>query len=62
MMKFDDTSATFMTDVYARIKHGQGALRDMEKESTVIDTSLWPCMIMGALSWVALFSLYHWLA
>lgn len=34
----------------------------MDKDSTVIDTSIGPCLVMGAVSWVLLFSVYHWLA
>ena len=25
-------------------------------------TKLWPCLVMGALSWGVLFSLYQWLS
>lgn len=62
MMKFDDSSATFMTDVYAKMKPGQGEKRVMNRDSSVVGTSLGPCLVMGAISWLALFTLYHCLA
>lgn len=61
-MQTDDASTTFMSDVYSRLKNRQGDTASMDKDSTVIDTSIGPCLLMGAVSWVLLFSVYHWLA
>jgi hypothetical protein len=50
-----------MTQLFSRISKGQGAMRTANRESTVVDTNLGPCLIMGALSWLLLFTLYQWL-
>ena len=34
----------------------------MNRDSHVIDTNIGPCLLMGILSWLVLFTLYHWLA
>ena len=51
-----------MSEIYTRIKSGQGDASHMNRDTTVIDTSIGPCMLMGAMSWLVLFTLYHWLA
>jgi len=61
-MQTDDVSTTFMSDVYSRLKNRQGDNAVMDKDSTVIDTSIGPCLVMGAVSWMVLFAVYHWLA
>lgn len=61
-MKSEDAPSTFMSEVYSGLRAGQGDLSPMERDSTAIDTSIGPCVVMGALSWLVLFSLYHWLA
>lgn len=34
----------------------------MQPDSTVVDTSIGTCLVMGAIAWLILFSLYQWLA
>jgi hypothetical protein len=53
-----DPSSTFMTDVYTRIKKGNTSMRDDLRESSVVDTNLGPCLAMGVVSWLVLYSLY----
>lgn len=61
-MQPNKSSTTFMSDLYSRLKPRQGDTPLMQPHSTVVDTSIGPCLLMGALSWLILFSLYHWLA
>ncbi len=61
-MQREHSSANFMSDIYSRMKARKGEASLMNQDSTVIDTNLGPCMVIGALSWLVLFSLYHWLA
>lgn len=61
-MHSEDSSTKFMSEIYTRIKSGQGDASHMNRDTTVIDTSIGPCMLMGAMSWLVLFTLYHWLA
>lgn len=62
-MHNEDPSTTFMTDVYSRIKKGNNGMRkdllrtDL-KEISAVETNLGPCLLMGAVSWMVLYSLY----
>lgn len=70
-MQTDDSSATFMTAIYSRIKKRQGAMRRNQRDcpsdtaavaSAAVDTNLGPALLMGAASWLLLFFLYRLLA
>jgi hypothetical protein len=61
-MQTEKSSTTFMSEIHTRLTPRQGDTPLMQSQSTVVDTSIGPCLLMGALSWLLLFSLYHWLA
>ena len=64
-MRNTDPSATFMTDVYRHITKDKGNVRvrkdllhsDM-KDTSAVETNLGPCLLMGLMSWIVLYSLY----
>lgn len=58
----EDPSSTFMADTYSRMDKGSTILRADLKDSSVVGTSLGPCLVMAVVSWGVLYTLYQWLA